>query len=113
MADGAVECPVASAVEPVPDGLAAAGGDRARAAQGGERGLAAAAARVGEAHDGLGGADRADAVAAGETGGKVVDDGLHLCAVVLELLPGLAYRECETADLGLADGLRAAGLCDP
>jgi hypothetical protein len=57
---------------------------------------------VGEADDGLGGADRADAVAAGQAGGEVVGDGLQLGAVVLELLPGL--------DLGLADGVLAAGV---
>jgi hypothetical protein len=65
---------------------------------------------VGEADDGLGGADRADAVAAGQAGGEVVGDGLQLGAVVLELLPGLAYCEPETADLGLADGVLAAGV---
>jgi len=42
--DGAVEGAVAAAVEPVPDGLAAAGWDRAGAAERGERGFAAAAA---------------------------------------------------------------------
>jgi hypothetical protein len=88
--DGAVQRPVPTAVEPVTDGLAAAGRDGAGAAEGGERGLAAAAAGVGEAHDGLGGADRPDAVAAGETGGDVIDDGQQLGAVVLELAPGLS-----------------------
>ena len=88
--DGAVQCPVAAAVEPVPDGLAAAGRDRAGAGEGGERGLAAAPAGVGEAHDGLGRADRPDAVPAGQAGSDVIDDGQQLGAVVLELLPGLA-----------------------
>ena len=37
-------------------------------------------------HDGLGGADRADAAAVGQAGGEVVDDGLQLGAV------GLAAR---------------------
>ncbi len=36
---GTVQCPAATAVEPVPDRLAAAGGDRAGAAQSGESGL--------------------------------------------------------------------------
>jgi hypothetical protein len=68
--DGAVEGPVCAAVEPVPDGAAAAGREGAGAAEGGERGLAAAPARMGEADDGLRGADRPDAVAAGEAGGR-------------------------------------------
>src|SRR5437762_9878590 len=41
--------------------MPAAGRERAGAAQGGVRGLATAPARVREAHDGLGGADRPDA----------------------------------------------------
>jgi hypothetical protein len=45
-----------------------------------------------------------------EAGGEVVGDGLQLGAVVLELLPGLAYCEHETADLGLTDGVLAAGV---
>ncbi len=88
--DGPVQGPVAAAVEPVPDGLAAAGRDRADAAEGGERGFAAAPAGVGEAHDGLRGADRPDAEPAGQAGGDVVDDGQQLGMVVLELVPGLA-----------------------
>jgi hypothetical protein len=43
--DGAAEGPVAAAAVPVPDGHAAAGLDRAGAAEGGERGLAMAPAR--------------------------------------------------------------------
>ena len=70
-------------------GSAAAGGDGAGAAERGERGFVAAPAGVGEAHDGLGGADWPDTVAAGEAGGDVVDDGQQLGAVVLELPPGL------------------------
>jgi len=88
--DGPVQRPVAAAVEPVPDGLAAAGRDRAGAAERGECGLAAAAARVGEAHDGLRGADRPDAEPAGEAGSDVLDNGQQLGAVVLELEPCLA-----------------------
>jgi hypothetical protein len=85
--DGAVEGAVAAGVEPVPDGTAAAGREGAGAAQRGERGFAAAAAGVGEAHDGLGGADRADPVAAGQAGGDVLDNGQQLGAVVVELSP--------------------------
>ena len=81
--------PVPAAVEPVPGGHATAGRERAGAAEGGVRGLAAAPARVGEAHDGLGGADRPDAEAAGQAGSDVVDDGQQLGAVVLQLRPGL------------------------
>jgi len=44
--DGAVQRPVTAAVEPVPDGHAAAGRDRAGATQSGERGLAAAPPRA-------------------------------------------------------------------
>jgi hypothetical protein len=76
----------------------------------GVRGLAAAPAGVGEAHDGLGGADRPDAEAAGQAGSDVIDDGQQLDPVVLELAPGLAEGERQAADLGLADGLLAAGL---
>ena len=42
--------------------------------------------------------------------GDVLDDGEQLGAVVLELPPGLAERFGQAADLGLADGLLAAGL---
>lgn len=58
--DGTVECAVASAVEPVADGLAAAGLDRVGATQRRERDLVAAPARAGEAHDGLRGTHRPD-----------------------------------------------------
>jgi hypothetical protein len=44
--DGAVESPVAAAVEPVPDGLTASSPDRAGAAERGEGGLVAAPAWV-------------------------------------------------------------------
>jgi len=46
---------------------------------------------------------------AGEPGGEVVDDGQQLGMVVLELGPGLAKRDRQAADLGLADGLLSAG----
>jgi hypothetical protein len=105
--DGAVQVPVPAAVEPVPDSSPAAGRDGAGAAERGERGLAAAPARVGEAHDGLGGADRPDPVAAGQAGGDVIDDGQQLRVVVLELLPGLALWVPKTC-VTWADALQIA-----
>src|SRR5436190_16626943 len=80
--DRAVEGAVAAAVEAVAHGLSAAGRDGAGAGEGGERGVGAAAAGMGERHDGLGGGDGSDAGASGETGYEVVDDGLQLGAVV-------------------------------
>jgi hypothetical protein len=65
---------------------------------------------VGEAHDGLRGANRPHAVAAGQAGSDVVDDGQQLGAVVLELPSALAERERQAADLSLPDGLLAAGM---
>ena len=73
--DGLVQGAVTPAVEAMPDGSAAAGWDWADAAQGGERCLIAAPPGMGEADHGLGGADRTDAVSAGEPRGNVVDDG--------------------------------------
>jgi hypothetical protein len=78
--------------------------------QGGERGLAAAAPGVGKAHDGLGGAHRPDAVADGEAGDDVIDYGQQRRTIFLELHPGLTERKRQKADLGLADGLLAAGI---
>src|SRR5207244_8320027 len=57
--------------------------DRAGPGQPGEGGLVAAAPGVGERHDGLGGADRADAGTAGQPRGKLVHDGGELGAVGL------------------------------
>jgi hypothetical protein len=108
--DGAVQRPVPAAAVAVPDGLAAAGLERAGAAQGGERGLAATPARVGEAHDGLRGADWPHAVAAGQAGSDVIGDGQQPGAVVLQLAPGLGERERQAAGPGLPDGLLAAGM---
>jgi len=54
---------------------AAASRDGAGAAECGECGLAAAPAGVREADDDLSGADRSDAIAGGEAGGGVLDDG--------------------------------------
>jgi hypothetical protein len=65
---------------------------------------------VGEADDGLGGADRSHGIPAGEAGSDVLDDDLQLLAVAGELSPGLAQRERQAPDLGLADGLLAAGI---
>jgi len=61
--DGAVEGSVAAAVESVPHGAAAAGLQWAGADEGG---VVAAAPGVGEGHDGVGGADRADAAPIGQ-----------------------------------------------
>jgi len=46
-------------------------------------------------------------VSASEAGGDVLDDGQQLGAVVPELLPGLAQRERQAADLGLPDRMLA------
>ena len=107
--DGAVQGPVTTTVEPVPNDPATAGLDRVGAAQGRERSLVAASAWVGEADDGLSGADRADPVPVGETGGEVVDDGQELSAIGLQLAPGLLQRERETLNLSLANGKVATG----
>src|SRR6476661_5325811 len=69
---GAVERAVAAAVEPVAYGAPAAGLEGAGPGQGGERGVVAAAAGVGEADNRLGGANRADAMAVGQPGGQLV-----------------------------------------
>jgi hypothetical protein len=73
---GAVERAVAAAVESVAYGAPAAGLQGAGPGQGGERGVVPAAAGVGEADNRLGGANRADAMAVGQPGGQLVDDGL-------------------------------------
>jgi hypothetical protein len=65
---------------------------------------------VGEGHDGLRGADRADAAAVGQPGSQLVDDGLELGAVCRQRVGGLAQGEGEAADLGVADGLRTVGV---
>lgn len=100
---------VPAAVEPVPDGSAAAGriglvppGRRTRSRCGSARG--------GKAHDGRGGAHRPDAVADGEAGDDVIDYGQQRRTIFLELDPGLTERKRQKADLGLADGLLAAGI---
>jgi hypothetical protein len=105
-----LRAPVAAAVEAVPDGATAAGRDRAGAAEGGERGFAAAPAGVGEAHDGLCGANRPDAEPGGQPGGEVLHDGQQLGVVVFQLVPGLAQCERQAGDLGLPDRLLAAGI---
>ena len=46
----------------------------------------------------------------GETGGQVVDDGLQLDAVGFECAAGVVDGQGEAADLGVADGLFAAGI---
>ncbi len=63
-----------------------------------------------ESHDGLGGGDRPDAGAVGEAGGDVVHDGLQLRSVGLECAAGVVDGQGQAADLGVADGLFAAGI---
>jgi hypothetical protein len=108
--DGPVEGAVAAAVEAVAHGVSAAGWYRAGAGEGGERGVVAATAGVGERRDGLGGGDGSDAGALGETGCEVLDNGLQLDAVVFECASGVVDDQGEAADLGVADGLFAAGV---
>jgi hypothetical protein len=107
---GAVERAVTAAVEPVAQGLAAAGRKWAGPGQGGERGLAADSAGVGEADDHLGGGDRADAVAGGQAGGQFVDDGVELGPVGGECVAGLAHGQGQAADLVVAHGVGAGGV---
>ena len=78
--------------------------------QGGERGVVAAPAGVGEADDHLGGADRADPAPVGQPGGQVVDDGLQLGPVGLQRAAAVAHGHGKTADLAVAHGLGAAGV---
>jgi hypothetical protein len=73
--------PVAAAVEPMPNRLAAAGLQWTGSGQRGECGVASAPSRVGERHDGLSCGDRADAAALGQPGSDLVHDGLQLSPV--------------------------------
>jgi hypothetical protein len=108
--DGAVQCPVTAPVESVTDGATAAGLQRAGAGQGGEGRVVPAPSGMGEADDGLGGADRSDAGMIGQAGREIVGDGLQLLAVVLERAGGLAQRDSESPDFGVPHSLRSAGL---
>ena len=101
---------IAAAVEAVAHGASAAGRYRAGAGQGRERGVVAAAAGVGERHDGLGGRDGSDPGASGEAGREVVHDGLQLGSVGFECLVGVVDGQGEAADFGVADGVFAAGV---
>src|SRR3954468_4541398 len=83
----------------------AAGFDRAGPAERGERRLAAAPPRMRERHDHLGGADRPDAVVISQPRGEVVDDGLQLGPVVLELAALVAQGDRPNPDLRLAHRL--------
>lgn len=49
--------------------------------------------------DHLGGADRAGTGSVGQPGGQLIDDGLQLGAVGLELAPGFADRDRQPAQL--------------
>jgi hypothetical protein len=108
--EGVVQGAVTTSVEPGPHGAATAGGQGAGAGEGGERCVVAASTGVGERHDGLGGADRADATTFDQSGGDVVDDGLQLGAVGLELAGCRGQGERGAADLGVSYGPLAAGL---
>jgi hypothetical protein len=108
--DRAVECAIAAAVEPVAYGSAAAGLQRAGAGQGGERGIVSAASGMGETHDRLGGGDRPEAPAVGQSRGEIVHDGLQLCPIGLERSTGVAHGQGETTDLSVAHGLLTAGV---
>jgi len=79
---GPVQCSVAAAVEPVPGPLAAAGCQRAGTGEGGEGGVVAHSAGVGEADHGLGGADRSDAGAVSEAWSDLVEEFQYLGAWV-------------------------------
>src|SRR5437764_443279 len=93
-------------------GAPAAGLQWAGTGQGGERCVVAAAAGVGERHDRLGGADRADTATVGQSWSEVVDDGLQLRAVGLERLGGIPQGQREAADLGVSDGLLPGGVAE-
>jgi hypothetical protein len=67
--DGLVQCPVSAAVQSVAGGLATGGFQGAGPGEFGEGGIVAATPGVGERHDGLSGADRAD------SGPRVVSPG--------------------------------------
>ncbi len=105
-----VQGAVTAAVEPMPGGASAAGLLGADAAEGGEGGLVAAPAGVGERHDDLGGADRADAALVGQPGGQVVDDVLQLGPISFEFAAPVAQRDRQPADLAVAYRLGAGGL---
>ena len=88
-------------LSPVPDRSAAAGRHGAGAAEGGEYGFATAAAGVGEGDDGLRGADRPDAIAAGQAGGDVIPDGQQVEPVRRVGFIRLERVQCWTDDWGL------------
>jgi hypothetical protein len=108
--DRPVERAVAAAVEPVPHGLTAAGGDRAGAGQRGERGVAANPADVGERHHDLGGADRPDAGSLGQPGCELFDQLVQLASVGLQRAGGFADRDREPTNLAVPHGLQPVGL---
>ena len=78
--EGAVELAVAAAAEPVPDRLAAGGGDRCDAGEPCEGGFGADAAVVRPADDQLGGDDRADAGLVEQPGCERPDVGEDLAS---------------------------------
>ena len=92
-------------------GLAAGGLDRAGPGEFGEGGVVAAATRVGERDDGLGGADRTDSGPGGQPRDQVVDDRGQLGAVGFERAGRLTQRQSEPPNLAVAYDLLAAGTC--
>jgi hypothetical protein len=76
----------------------------------GEGGLVSAAAGVGQAHDGLGDADRSDSVLIGQAGCEVVEECLELSAVVFQLPFRRAQSNREAPDFSLTDRLGAGGV---
>ena len=93
---GPVELSVAAAVESVPDGVAAAGGDGGDAGEGGECGLAADPAGVGPGDEELGGGDHADAGQVEQFGAGGHDELLEVGFV----LGGFGLEEQGTAGGG-------------
>jgi hypothetical protein len=108
--DRAVECPVSAPVEAMSHGAAAAGGQRRDSAQRGERRVVSTLSGVGEAHDHLGGADRADAGLVGKPGNEIVHDGQQLGAVGREVAAMITQGESQSSDLGVAHRLLAGAI---
>lgn len=104
--EGFVQRSVSAAVEPMSLGVAAGDLQGAGSGEFGKCGIVA----VGKRHDGLGGADRADAGSLGQPGHEVVNDCGQLGAVGLENLTGVAYCHSQAMDLGMADRLLSIGV---
>ena len=77
--------------------------------QRGERGIVSAPSDMGERDDGLGGGDRADAAAIGQSGSHLVGDGLQLGPVVGQRVPPGPHGQGQASDLAVPHRLLAAG----